>query len=107
MLCKECDGRGLPSRRHHSQKGKRKSNWRILGALTGVIKNDDGELFYEYIKVSDEVRNLPELTCCACRHSGMTDISSGICDLDGVSYFGYKEACDLFTYRVVYESVKR
>ena len=72
--------------------------------LTAVIKNDDGELFYEYTKVSDEVRKLPELTCCACRHSASTDISSGTCDLDGVSYFGYKEACDLFTYRVVYES---
>lgn len=75
--------------------------------LTAVIKNDDGELFYEYTKVSDEVRKLPELTCCACRHSVSPDISSGTCDLDGVSYFGYKEACDLFTYRVVYESVKR
>lgn len=75
--------------------------------LTGVIKNDDGELFYEYTKVSDGIRKLPELTCCACRHSGHTDISSGTCDLDGVSYFGYKEACDLFAYRVIYESVKR
>lgn len=74
--------------------------------LTGAIKNDD-ELLYEYTKVSDGIRNLPELTCCACRHSGRTDISSGTCDLDGVSYFGYKEACDLFTYRAVYESVKR
>lgn len=72
--------------------------------LTAVIKNDDGELFYEYTKVSDEVRNLPELTCCACRHNGMTDICRGTCDLDGVSYFGYKEACCLFTYRVVHES---
>lgn len=75
--------------------------------LTKVIKTDNGELLYEYTKVSDEVRNLPELTCWACRHSGMTDISSGVCDLDGVSYFGYKEVCDLFAYRVVYESVKR
>ena len=75
--------------------------------LTGVIKNDDGELFYEYIIVSDEVRNLPELTCCACRHSGPTDICSGMCDLNGVPYFGYKEACDLFAYRIVYECVKR
>ena len=69
--------------------------------LTGVIKSDDGELLYEYTKVSDEVRNLPELTCCACRHSGPTDISSGTCDLDGVPCFGYKEACNLFSYRVV------
>lgn len=72
--------------------------------LTGVIKNDDGELFYEYTKVSDEVRKLPELTCCACRYSASTDICSGTCDLDGVSYFGYREACDLFTYRVAHES---
>lgn len=52
--------------------------------LTKVIKTDNGELLYEYTKVSDEVRNLPELTCCACRHSGPTDICSGMCDLNGV-----------------------
>lgn len=74
--------------------------------LTGVIKNDD-ELLYEYTKVSDDIRNLPELTCCACRHSGRADISSGTCDAHGVPYFGYRPACDLFTYRIIYGSAKR
>lgn len=93
---------GDVTRRKENPTGEYWGTW----VLTGVVKNDD-ELLYEYTKVSDDIRNLPELTCCACRHSGRTDISSGSCHLHGVSYFGYRSACDLFAYRIIYESVKR
>lgn len=89
-------------RRKENPTGEYLGTW----VLTGVVKNDD-ELLWEYTKVSDDIRNLPELTCCACRYSGRTDISSGTCHLHGVSYFGYKSACDLFAYRIIHECVKR